>query len=111
MSILLALLASMLFAAGFFLILRRSMFRVVLGIGLMGNAANLSILVASGLSRGRAPVLLNEGATLSSAHVADPLPQALVLTAIVIGFGMMAFLLALVDRRAQIQLSDDGEDQ
>jgi multicomponent Na+:H+ antiporter subunit C len=89
----LALAISILFGSGAFLLLKRDLIRVVGGVILLSNAANLFI-VAAGLSRGREPIYpLPPGAPVS-----DPLVQALVLTAIVIGFGTVAVLLGLIYR-------------
>ena len=92
-----ALVVGVLFAAGIFLLLRRNPVRVILGLGLLGHGANLLIFVAGGLTRGR-PALVEEGQQALVAPYADPLPQALVLTAIVIGFAVVAFALALFHR-------------
>jgi multicomponent Na+:H+ antiporter subunit C len=93
MSVSLTLVAVMgiLYAAGVYLLLERSMTRVLLGFLLVGNATNLLILVVSG----RAGVAPFFGA---SGRLADPLPQAFVLTSIVITFGVSAFLMALIYR-------------
>jgi multicomponent Na+:H+ antiporter subunit C len=93
MSVSLTLVAVMgiLYAAGVYLLLERSMTRVLLGFLLVGNATNLLILVISG----RAGVAPFFGA---SGRLADPLPQAFVLTSIVITFGVSAFLMALIYR-------------
>jgi multicomponent Na+:H+ antiporter subunit C len=82
-----------LYAAGVYLLLDRSLTRVLLGFILMGNATNLLILSTGG-ARGIAPIL-GYG---DPEDMSDPLPQALVLTAIVITFGVSAFLLALIYR-------------
>jgi multicomponent Na+:H+ antiporter subunit C len=82
-----------LYAAGVYLLLDRSLTRVLLGFLLLGNATNLLVLSASGPAGG-APVV---GATPVEA-MSDPLPQALVLTAIVITFGVSAFVLAVIHR-------------
>lgn len=79
-------------ACGVFLILRARIFPVVLGLTLLSYAVNL-FLFASGRLRLDAPPLIRAGAVYT-----DPLPQALVLTAIVIGFGMTAYLLMLALR-------------
>jgi multicomponent Na+:H+ antiporter subunit C len=102
---LLAGLVGVLYAAGLYLMLRRSLVQVVVGLGLLGHAANLLIFVAGGLTRGRPPLVPPSGAV--PADVADPLPQALILTAIVIGFGVLAFALALVRRAWQVTGTDD----
>ena len=82
-----------LYAAGVYLLLDRSLTRVLLGFLLLGNATNLLVLSASGPAGG-APIV---GATPEEA-MSDPLPQALVLTAIVITFGVSAFVLAVIHR-------------
>jgi multicomponent Na+:H+ antiporter subunit C len=79
---------------------------VVIGLGLMSHGANLLLLLAGGRA-GRAPFVGDEGAP---ADVADPLPQALALTAIVITFGVTAFLLALAYRSWQHTHDDDVQD-
>jgi multicomponent Na+:H+ antiporter subunit C len=103
--VLLAAVIAVIFGAGAFLMLKPDLFRVVIGMVLISNAANLS-LVAAGLSRGRAPIHpLPRGETVS-----DPLVQAMTLTAIVIGFGVTALLLALAYRvytsHATVDLDD-----
>jgi multicomponent Na+:H+ antiporter subunit C len=101
-----ALVTGFLFAAGFFLILRRSIVRIVLGVALLSHAANLGIFTAAGLGNRSAPIIPPD-ATLLPAGSADPLPQALILTAIVIGFALQVFLLALVVRAAEAAETDD----
>ena len=82
-----------LYAAGVFLLLDRSLTRVLLGFLLLGNATNLLLLSAGGPSGG-APILgISDAMSMN-----DPLPQALILTAIVITFGVAAFLLAMIHR-------------
>jgi multicomponent Na+:H+ antiporter subunit C len=113
METLLALLAGLLVAAGVYLLLERSLLRFVFGLMLLSNGVNLVIL-ASGRVAGRLPPLA-AGADAPPAGAANPLPQALVLTAIVIGFGLAAFTLALLSRGFQSlgtldadAMSDDG---
>lgn len=83
--------------AGVYLLLRRSIVRLLFGLVLLGHAANLVVFAAPGLVRGRAP-LAPEGALAPVAGHADPVPQALVLTAIVIGFAIVAFASVLLHR-------------
>lgn len=98
MEALVALTIGTLFATGIFLLLRPAGFPVVQGLMLVCHGVNL-LLVAMGRVRvGAAPILPKDAA---AAAVADPLAQALVLTAIVISFGMTAFLLVLVYRSYQ----------
>lgn len=91
-------------ASGVYLLLRARTYPVVLGLTLLSYAVNLLLFASGGLVIGQPPVI-TEGA----AEYTDPLPQALVLTAIVIGFGMTAFLVILA-LRAQIELGSDHVD-
>jgi multicomponent Na+:H+ antiporter subunit C len=101
-----AVLVGVLYATGIYMILRRSIGRLVLGVALLSNAANLLILTASGLVRGRPP-LVPEHSAVPPGPVGDPLPQALILTAIVISFGVIAFTLVLIHRATEIAGTDD----
>jgi multicomponent Na+:H+ antiporter subunit C len=94
-----------LYAAGLFMMLRRSIVKLIIGIGLLGHAANLLIFTIAGLTRARPPLIPESGDSLSV--VADPLPQALILTAIVIGFAVQAFALVLIHRVVQTVGTDD----
>lgn len=82
-----------LYAAGVYLLLDRSLTRVLLGVLLLGNATNL-LLLSSGGPSGAAPIL----GYAEPEEMSDPMPQALILTAIVITFGISAFLLAIIYR-------------
>jgi multicomponent Na+:H+ antiporter subunit C len=109
----LALLIGVLYAVGTYLLLQRTLTRVVLGLGLMSHGANLLLLAAGG-SAGAVPFVgRTDGG--AGAGTADPLPQAMVLTAIVITFGVTAFLLALAFRSwlltGEDQVQDDVEDR
>jgi multicomponent Na+:H+ antiporter subunit C len=86
------------------MMLRRSVVKLLIGIGLLSNAANLLVFSAAGVRRGLPPIV-SGGA--SATAMADPLPQALVLTAIVIGFGVLAFAIALIHRVHRETGSDD----
>ncbi len=86
-----AVAVALLVGGGVYLLLQRGLLRVTLGFVLLGHAANLVLLAAGGTAR-REPPLLDSPAT---AQTADPLPQAFVLTAIVITFGLTVYLLAL----------------
>ena len=109
MTVLLAIVVGVLFAAAIYLMLRRSVLKLALGLSLLANAANLVIFVAAGLTRGQPP-LVPDGAAAPPAGAADPLPQAMVLTAIVIGFSVLAFTLTLMHRVYQEGGSDDVDD-
>ncbi len=93
MSLLLALTVGVLYGAAFFMLLRRSIVKLVIGLILLGHAANLLIFTAGGLFKGSTPIL-DPGVPPTQ----DPLPQALILTAIVISFGVLSFALILVYR-------------
>jgi multicomponent Na+:H+ antiporter subunit C len=103
-SVVLALTASVLVGVGVYLLLQRRLSRIIIGLGLIGHGANLLLLLSgnSGL-----PVFVGSG---DPATFADPLPQALILTAIVITFGVTAFLLALAYRSWQLDGDDEVED-
>lgn len=101
MSILMAGVAAFLFAVGTYLILQRKLSRVIIGLSLLTHGANVLMLTAS--RRGHAPLI----GSAPPEDFADPLPQALALTAIVISFGVTALLLALAYR--SWLLTDDDE--
>jgi multicomponent Na+:H+ antiporter subunit C len=92
---LLAGLVGILFACGVYLVLRPNLLRFVFGIMLLSNAVNLLIFTAGRVAEGNPP-LIPAGEVLPLAPFANPLPQALVLTAIVIGFGLVVFTLVLI---------------
>jgi len=93
---------AVLYASGVYLLLERSMTRVLIGFLLVGNATNILILVMAGRS-GIAPFY---DESVPEGEYADPLPQALILTAIVITFGVSAFLMALIYRSWRIANAD-----
>ncbi|MER3396488.1 MAG: Na(+)/H(+) antiporter subunit C [Acidimicrobiia bacterium] len=105
------LVAAYLFGVGTYLILQRTLTRILLGLALMGHGANLFLLLAGG-SKGTPPILPNDAMPLGSvtSKMSDPLPQAFVLTAIVIGLGTIAFVLALAYRNWTLTASDEVED-
>ncbi|MFN3649911.1 MAG: Na+/H+ antiporter subunit C [Armatimonadota bacterium] len=106
MEIVLAVVVGGLYAAATYLILRRHIVKLILGLAMLAHAANLLIFTAGGLRRARPP-LVPEGALAPTGPVADPIPQALILTAIVIGFAILAFALALSFRAYQAAGTDD----
>lgn len=105
MSVLLAFAAAFLFASGTYLLMQRRLSRILIGVGLVGHGSNI-LLLTSGGGRGIAPVI----GTADPSEFADPLPQALALTSIVITFGVTAFLLALGYRSWRITHDDVVED-
>lgn len=100
MEALISIAIGLLTACGVFLVLRARTFPLILGLTLLSYAVNL-FLFASGRLKMDAPPLIREGASYT-----DPLPQALVLTAIVIGFGMTSYLVMLALRA----LAESGDD-
>lgn len=104
-SLALAILIGVLYASGTYLLLQRTLTRVIVGLALIGHGANLLLLLAGG-RQGDAPIIGSAEASTMS----DPLPQALALTAIVIAFGVTAFLLTLAYRSWQITHEDEVED-
>jgi multicomponent Na+:H+ antiporter subunit C len=110
MSLALILAVGGLTSVGLYLITARSLSRIVLGFALLGHAAVVALIAAGGPA-GEAPI----AGTAASADLANPLPQALALTAIVISFGLTLFLLALARRQQELTgddlVEDDIEDQ
>ena len=104
MEVLLAIVAGVLYANGLYLMLRRRLAQLIIGLSLLSNASNVLILSAAGVTRAKPP-LIAEGVPLEV--FADPVPQSLILTAIVIGFGVLAFSLVLAHRVHQSAGSDD----
>jgi multicomponent Na+:H+ antiporter subunit C len=104
--ILLAIVTGSLYAGGLYLMTRRSIVKLLIGIALLGHGANVLIFTAGRLKRGASPLVPADG-IITPQQVADPLPQALILTAIVIGFGLVAFALTLLHRTAQTLQTDD----
>jgi multicomponent Na+:H+ antiporter subunit C len=100
-----ALVFAAVFASGTFLLLQRDLTRVVVGIILVSNSAVLFI-ISAGLARGVAPIQPREGA----GPVSDPLVQAMALTALVIGFGVAALLLAMLYRLYVTHHTVDAEE-
>lgn len=109
MELLFALIVGTLYGCSLYLLLRRSIVKLAVGLILLGNGANLLIFSAGGLIRGRPP-LVPEGSTTVPAPYADPLPQALILTAIVISFGVLVFAVALIYRTYRALSTDDLDD-
>ncbi|MBN1278613.1 MAG: Na+/H+ antiporter subunit C [Chlorobium sp.] len=97
MTLLLAIVTGCLYAAGIFLILRRNMVKVIFGLILLGHGANLLIFTVGRLTKG-VPAFVPAATDVLTGEYADPLPQALILTAIVIGFGLQAFTIVLFKR-------------
>lgn len=105
MEILMAFVVGILFMTATYLMLSKSLLRIIIGTGLLSHGVHLLLLTMGGLKRGAAP-LLGEKAL----SYADPLPQALILTAIVISFGVTSFFLVLAYRAFQ-ELGTDNMDR
>ncbi len=106
MEVVLAIVVGGLYAAGIYMLLRRSLVKLLIGLAFLSHAANLLIFTAARLNRAAPPVIA-PGEQALTAPYADPLPQALILTAIVISFGVTAFALALAYRTYRSVGSDD----
>jgi multicomponent K+:H+ antiporter subunit C len=113
MEIVMALAIGVLFGSGVWLILRPRTFQVLTGLLLMSYAVNLFIFSMGMLSVDRPPLIPDAGAVVDPAGYADPLPQALVLTAIVIGFATTALYLVLMIGSRGLTGTDhvDGEEK
>jgi len=109
MEIVLILLIGILYASGIFMLLRRSMVKLLIGLTLLGNGANLLIFLLGRITKGKPPVI-DSAAKLFTDVYADPVPQALILTAIVISFGLQAFAIVLLKRVYVLVNSDDLDD-
>jgi multicomponent Na+:H+ antiporter subunit C len=105
----LALAIGVLFASGTYMMLQRSAMRLFIGLVLLGHAVNLLLFSMGGLTR-TPPPIVPAGAPALPEDAADPLPQALILTAIVIGFGLQAFTLMLIHRMVRAIGKDDVDE-
>ena len=106
MELMISLVIGVLFAVGVYLVLSRRFFRIILGTALISHGTLLMLMTVGKLKRGMAPIL-QEGVNFG---YVDPIPQALILTAIVIGFATTAFALVLAYRSYQ-ELGSDDTDQ
>lgn len=109
MNLILPFVVGGLVAAGLYMMLRRSTMKLVIGLALLSHGAHLLIFTAGDLTRRNAPII-PENETRLAGDYADPLPQALILTAIVISFGVLAFVIALTHRHFQETGIDDLDD-
>lgn len=104
-----AVLVGLFFAAAIYLMLSKFSIRIMLGIAILGNAVNLLLFTAGRITR-EIPPIIPKGATALDLSAANPLPQALILTAIVISFSFLAFLLVLTYRAYQdLKTDNTGE--
>ena len=105
MEILMAFVIGILFMSATYLMLSKSLLRIIVGTGLLSHGAHMLILTMGGLKEGSAPLLGEKAPSYT-----DPIPQALILTAIVISFGVTAFFLVLAYRAYQ-ELGTDNMDR
>lgn len=106
MELLLVLLVGILYSAGIFMMLRRSMVKLLLGLLLLGNGTNILIFLMGGLTKGKPPIIHADEKNFTDLY-ADPVPQALILTAIVISFALTAFAIILLKKVYVTTGSDD----
>ena len=97
MTLLLAIVVGCLYASALFMMLRRSIVKLIFGLVLLGHGTNLLIFTAGGLTRGHPPLIPGDKVTITQPY-ADPVAQALILTAIVISFAVLAFAVVLLYR-------------
>lgn len=109
MDLALPFLVGALVAAGLYMMMRRSTMKLLIGLALLSHGGNLLIFTAAGPSR-EGPPIIPEGETHMPHATADPVAQALILTAIVISFGVLAFSVALIYRCYTVTQTDDLDD-
>jgi multicomponent Na+:H+ antiporter subunit C len=105
MNVVLSVIIGILFASSIFLMLNRSYFKLIIGVILFGYATILFLFIISGVTKGVPPLILNPNSDTNT--MADPLPQALTLTAIVISIGVQLFVIILLKKVFE---SSDSED-
>jgi multicomponent Na+:H+ antiporter subunit C len=108
MELILAVVSGCLFATSFYLLLRRNLLRFIIGLIILSNAVNLLIFTMGRLTRGQPPVIPS-GMKVPPEPYANPLPQALILTAIVISFGLLVFTLVLIYRNYTVGRTIDAD--
>ncbi|MFD2698360.1 Na+/H+ antiporter subunit C [Mesonia sediminis] len=106
MEFLLAIMTGVLYAAGLYMMLRRSLVKLIIGLIIIGNGANLLIFLLGRITKGAPPIIPGDTKFFADIY-ADPVPQALILTAIVISFGLQSFAIILVKRAYQVVKTDD----
>ncbi len=106
MVLILAIVIGVLYAAGVYMLLRRSIVKLILGLIFFSHATNLLVFLSGGLSKVKPPFIA-EGEKVAETGSADPMPQALLLTALVIGFGITAYTLVLIYQFYKTTGTDD----
>src|SRR5438046_1862785 len=106
MNLYLSLLVATLVTIGIYSLLQPNLLRMIIGVIVLSNAANLIVFISAGLGEKVMPII-NRGEQVLSLKANDPVPQALILTAIVIGFGVTAYFLVLCREYFRDNSSDD----
>ncbi len=106
MVLILAIVIGVLYTAGVYMLLRRSIVKLIFGLIFFSHATNLLVFLAGGLTKVKPPFIA-EGELVAATGSADPLPQALLLTALVIGFGITAYALVLIYQFYKTTGTDD----
>jgi len=106
MEFLLAIMTGILYAAGLYMMLRRSLVKLIIGLIMISNGANLLIFLLGRITKGHPPIIKDTAKIFTDIY-ADPVPQALILTAIVISFGLQSFAIILVKRAYKVVKTDD----
>lgn len=106
MELLLAITIGLLYASGIYMMLRRSLVKLIIGLILLGNGVNLLIFLLGRITKGSSPIIPTDAKVFLEAY-ADPVPQALILTAIVISFGLQSFAIILIKRVYKVTGTDD----
>jgi multicomponent Na+:H+ antiporter subunit C len=110
MELLISILTGFLFAAGLYLLLHKSFIKLIAGVILFGNACNIFLLVAGGLTRNHPAFVSKTAESVPVESMADPIPQAFILTAIVISLGVQAFVIVLLKRIYQTSHTNNLDD-
>jgi len=106
MELLLVVLIGLLYSAGIYLMFRRSMVKLLIGLILLGNGTNILIFLMGNIAKGKPPIINEDSSVFIDAY-ADPVPQSLILTAIVISFALQAFAIILLKKVYNLTGSDD----
>jgi multicomponent Na+:H+ antiporter subunit C len=109
MELLLAIMVGLLYASGIYMMLKRSLVKLIIGLILLGNGANILIFLLGRITKGKPPIIPDHSVAFRDIY-ADPVPQSLILTAIVISFGLQAFAIVLIRRVYSVAGSDDLDD-
>lgn len=106
MEMLLVVIIGLLYASGIYMMLRRSLVKLIIGLILLSHGVNMLIFLVGRLVKGHPPIIGDSVRILTDVY-ADPIPQALILTAIVISFGLQSFAIILIKRTYKVVKTDD----